>query len=126
MSARLHRSQNAAAWGADIDARTAERQRAAEQASDDNTVTVPGPNPQGSHHWLMSVQWSETRRWIRRPVVNGATYGGTTTPMAGQSRADVYEHMREHVYSDLAKTVGVHSPTVVLWSLEPNQLGSPA
>lgn len=32
MSARLHRSQNAAAWGADIDAR-AERQRAAEQAA---------------------------------------------------------------------------------------------
>lgn len=121
MSARLRRSQNAAAWGADIDARAAERQRAAEQAFDDSTATVPGPNAQGSHHWLMSVQWSGKRR-----SVHGATYGGTTTPTARQTRADVYEHMREHVYSDLAKTVGVHSPTIVFWSLEPNQLGSPA
>lgn len=91
-----------------------------------STPPPPGPNPQGSHHWVMSVQWSETRRWTRRPVVNGATYGGTLTPAPGQTRSDVYERMREHVYRDLAKTVGVDSPTIVFWSLEPNQLGSPA
>lgn len=42
MSARLHRSQNAAAWGADIDARAAERQRVAEQATTEYTVTTAG------------------------------------------------------------------------------------
>lgn len=86
-----------------------------------STPPPPGPNPQGSHHWVMSVQWSGKRR-----SVHGATYGGTTTPTAGQTRADVYEHMREHVYSDLAATVGVQGPTILFFSLEPNQLGSPA
>lgn len=84
--------------------------------------TVPGPNQQGTYHWLMSVQWTETRRWPRRPVVNGATYGGTTTPTPSQTRSDVYEHMRDHVYGDLAKTVGVDSPTILFFSLEPSQL----
>ena len=42
MSARLHRSQTAAAWGADIDARDTERQRAAEQAATEYTVTTAG------------------------------------------------------------------------------------
>ncbi len=88
-----------------------------------STPPPPGPNPQGTHHWLMSVQWPETRRWPRRPVVEGATYGDTITPKPGQTRSDMYERLRDHVYNDLATTIGVHGPTIVHWSLEPNHLG---
>lgn len=42
MSARSHRSQNAASWGADLDARDTERQRVAEQAPTEYTVTTAG------------------------------------------------------------------------------------
>jgi len=82
-------------------------------------MTVPGPDPQGSHHWVMSVQWPETRR----TAAGGATYRATITPEPGQTRAEIYEEIRAWVFQEIAEATGVQRPTVVFWSLEPNDLG---
>lgn len=78
----------------------------------------PGPDPQGTHHWVISVKW---------PIGPGqeatATYRSTITPAPGQTRAEIYESIRDFVMRDA--TSG-QPPTVLFFSLEPNQLGGPA
>lgn len=76
----------------------------------------PGPNPQGTHHWVMSAAW---------PSGHGqettATYRSTITPEPGQTRAEIYETIRDFVMRDATNG---QPPTVLFFSLEPNQLGS--
>lgn len=97
-------------------------QRANEIAAPNGSQSAPtGPDAQGTHHWVLSVQWPTKHRGGR---MSGANYGSTTTPAPGETRADVYDRIRNHVYRDLLATIGVDSPTVVFWTLEPNQLGS--
>lgn len=82
-----------------------------------STPPPPGPNPQGSHHWVMSAQWP-----TRDGEISG-TWRSTITPEPGQTRAEVYEIVRAFVMKD---ATGGQPPTVLFFSLEPNQLGSPA
>lgn len=80
--------------------------------------SVPGPNPQGTYHWVISASWQPG---------NGTTADGTwrstITPEPGQTRAEVYEEIRQSL---MANVTGGIAPTVLFFSLEPNELGGPA
>jgi len=79
------------------------------------TISVPGPNPQGSHHWVMTISWQTTPGSERR-----GTWRSTITPEPGQTRADIYEILRAFVMRDASCGI---PPTVLFFALEPNALG---
>jgi hypothetical protein len=79
---------------------------------------VPGPNPQGTHHWVISAQWPDGPG----RTING-TWRSTVTPKPGQTRAEIYEELRTYLME--AETGGV-APTIMFFALEPNQLGGDA
>lgn len=83
-----------------------------------NSVTVPGPNPQGTHHWVMSAQWPDGPS-----RTTSGTWRSTMTPEPGQTRAEIYEALRAFLVD--TETGGI-PPTVLFFSLEPNQLGGAA
>jgi len=80
-----------------------------------NTQTTPAPAAaqQGTHHYLLTLQV---------PTGGGfytSTYAGTCTPLAGSTRHDVYQQLRNEMArnnSQLAKA------TLLFFDLQPNRL----
>ena len=81
-------------------------------------IAVPGPNPQGTHHWIMTISWQTTLGSERC-----GTWRSTITPEPGQTRADIYEIIRAGVINDGGCEM---PPTVLFFALEPNTLGGAA
>jgi hypothetical protein len=76
-------------------------------------ATVPAPQQQGTHHFVMTLQ---------RPIGSGFTMGTFSnhiTPAPVMTRHDVYQAIKQEIgQADPDFT----DATVVFFSLEPNQL----
>jgi|tagenome__1003787_1003787.scaffolds.fasta_scaffold17969193_1 hypothetical protein len=67
-----------------------------------------------SFHFIMTAT---------HPAHNGfatVTYSGVYVPISGETRADIYTK----ILDDLAKEIRVNRPSVVFFSLEPNELSA--
>ncbi|MGK5448820.1 hypothetical protein [Streptomyces radiopugnans] len=72
--------------------------------------TAPAARPQGSHHWVMTLEL---------PGRAMSTFSGTWTPPAGTTRHDVFTGIQ----ADIARqNPDMARGNVVFFSLEPNQL----
>lgn len=69
-----------------------------------------GSAPQGSHHWVMTLEV---------PGRMTVTQSGTWNPAPGSTRHDVFTAIRHELAS---RNVGLGNANVMFFALEPNQL----
>ena len=71
-------------------------------------------NKQGSHFWLMVIQW---------PNGDGkntvGSYQGVTTPERGETRLDVFNRVRKEIERDYPGSAG---GAVIAFDVQPNKL----
>lgn len=69
---------------------------------------------QGSHFWLMVIQWPD--KTVGNTV---GSYQGVTTPERGETRLDLFNRVREQIRSDYPDSrVGA----VIAFDVQPNHL----
>ncbi|GFH34316.1 hypothetical protein [Streptomyces pacificus] len=65
---------------------------------------------QGSHHYILTLD---------RPGRTGVTSHGTFTPLPGETRADAFSAIKEHVVQQHPDMAGA---VTSFFAIEPNQL----
>ncbi|MGR3939691.1 hypothetical protein [Streptomyces sp. BRA346] len=77
-------------------------------------TTGPAAQQQGSHHFVLTLQMPQPERGYIT-----ATFTSTVTPGPDDTRADVYEVLREQI---TRAHPHLERANVMFFSLEPNQL----